>query len=586
MTIATFMSVSSTGDIRRVGGAGTIHTASPEYFTVIEFHRWLQDLADDAIATSDDILDITDDTPSERSTDNIITLINGYNIDDDLAEYLYDGSIIQAAGAEIYDGIVNFGNASFIEVVQNGAYITTDFWNSFTPTGFNADTGAGISHRFLVKTRTGGADIDGRRLLGITHEFGSTYSEFQINGSARGNNVLALSEANDLNNATAAGTVSGWTSIVNNNEGYSLIDVDGNGTPEAYYSNWDLGTQSKNDFYERMKWLVRRGSTETVYGLTQATTPFRGITHQIPVDTPGGSFIWVEPESVSWGTGATAGVGQLIAVDDVDDDATTTMWIQLLSGVAPTDGLVITGATNGASNAVNGTVIARTVPVPFVGASTGSAIIGAYGLGIEAADLTASDLLTDLTNTPNPPPNNVTFTVTGLVSAEDYVIVGPRTATALNKGQLGANALINGAAVGTIVCDGAIPTDTPASGTIRVVNDEGFEVPLAYTSFTGSTFTLSATYDFSGTGVNDSVSAANDIWISYIDAIAGGTQADGIPRQLSFTVVYSTDRDLFVRVRDGGGAPKGSTPIKTFEGNASSLTNTGGSIAAIRTSDL
>jgi len=582
MTIGTFMSVAANGDIRRVGGGSTVHTAAPEYFTVIEFHRWLQDLADDAAAAGDDILDITDNTPSERSTDNIITLINGYNIDDDLAEYLYDGSIIQSAGAVIYDGIVNFGNASFIEVVQNGAYIATDFWNSFSPSGFNADANAGISHRFLVKVRTGGSDIDGRRLLGMSHEFNNTYAEFPINGSARGNNVLALSEAGDLNNATADSSVSGWTSIVNNNEGYTLIDVTGDGTPEPYYSNWDLGTQSKNDFYERLKWLVRRGSTETVYGLDQSTTPFRGITHEINVDTGGGSFNWTEPEAVSW----SGGTGQLIAVDDVDDTSTTKMWIQLLTGVAPTDGQVITGGSSGATNAVNTTVTTRVVPVPFVGASTGSAIIGAYGLGIESADLTASDLMTDLTGTANPPPNNVTFTVSGLVSAEDYVIVGPRLSTALDKAQLGLNATLSAAAVGTIVCDSPIPSDTPSSGTIRVVNDSGYEVRVAYASFTGSTFTLSGTYDFSGTGATDSATAGNDVWISYIDSIAGGSQGDAIPRQLSFTVVYNTDRDLFVRVRDGGGAPKGSTPIKTFEGNASTLTNTGGSIAAIRTSDL
>lgn len=424
MTIASFISISNTGNIRRVGGAGTQHGAAPEYFTVIQLHRHLQDLADDAVAVGDDILDITDDTPSERSTDNIITLINGYNIDDDLAEYLYDGSIIQAGGAEIYDGIVNFGNASFIEVVQNGAYIATDFWNSYTPAGFNADAGAGISHRFLVKTRTGGADIDGRRLLGISHEFGNTYSEFPINGTSRGNNVLALSEANDLNNDTVEATVATWASIVNNNEGYTLIDVTGDGSTEPYYSNWDLGTQSKNDFYERLKWLNRRGSTSTVYGLNQATTPFRGITHEIVVDTPTGTL--VEPESVSW----TGGTGQLIAANSTT--AATKIWIQLLTGVAPTDGQVITGAGAGTVT-VNVTVTTRTVPVPWPGASTGTAIIGSYGLGIESADLAATDLLTDLDGTANPPPNNVTFTVSGLVSAEDYVVVGPRIGSAINK---------------------------------------------------------------------------------------------------------------------------------------------------------
>lgn len=572
MAIGDDFSVASNGDIR--------YTGTTTNYPVIDFHRWLQDLADDAAAAGDDILDITDDTPSERSTDNIITLINGFNIDQTASEHLYDGSIIQTGGDDIWDGIVNFGNAAYIDLVQDGLYLTNDFWNVNTPAGFNADANAGISHRFMAKVRTAGTDIDGRRLLGMTHEFNKTYGEFNINGSARGNNVLALGDADDLNNETVAGTVSGWTSIVNSKEGYSLIDVTGAGT-NPFYSDWDLGTQGKNDFYERLKWLVRRGSTSTVYGLDQSLTPFRGITHEIVVDTPTGTL--VEPEQLTWGTGATAGVGQLIATNSTT--AATKIWIQLLSGVAPTDGLTLTGAGAGTVD-VNVTITPRTVPVPWPGASTGTAVIGSYGLGIESADLASTDKLTDLDGTLRLPPNNVTFVVSGLASVEDYVVVGPRTGTAITKGQLGSNALLNGAAVGTIVSDTVIPTDTPSSGTIRVVNDSGFEVRVAYTSFTGSTFTLTGTYDFSGVDENDSVTAGNDIWISYIDDLAGGVLSDAVPRQLSFTVVYDADRDLFVRIRDGGGAAKASTPTKTFEGNASVLTNVGGSIAAIRTTDL
>ena len=86
----------STRNIRYIGtdhGVGT-----PSYATVIQFHRFLQDRADDAVSAGDDQLDITDLTPSDRSTDNIITLINGYNIDDASAEQLFDGSIIQGSG--------------------------------------------------------------------------------------------------------------------------------------------------------------------------------------------------------------------------------------------------------------------------------------------------------------------------------------------------------------------------------------------------------------------------------------------------------------------------------------------------------
>ena len=73
---------------------------------MLAFHRWLQDLADDGGASGDDFMDITRDTPSDKSFDTIINLSNGYNIDDAAAEHLFGGSIIQAGGDVIYDGSV------------------------------------------------------------------------------------------------------------------------------------------------------------------------------------------------------------------------------------------------------------------------------------------------------------------------------------------------------------------------------------------------------------------------------------------------------------------------------------------------
>ena len=77
---ATHWTISAAGDIRYSGPAHGVASAS--YVTTIELHRWLQDLADDASSSGDDLLDITDVTPSERNgTDNNITLYAPYNID-------------------------------------------------------------------------------------------------------------------------------------------------------------------------------------------------------------------------------------------------------------------------------------------------------------------------------------------------------------------------------------------------------------------------------------------------------------------------------------------------------------------------
>ena len=74
MAIADDFTISTGGDIRYVGAA---HAASGAgYYTVLELHRFLQGIADDAsVAVSGDNIDITSATPSDRSTDNIICLL-------------------------------------------------------------------------------------------------------------------------------------------------------------------------------------------------------------------------------------------------------------------------------------------------------------------------------------------------------------------------------------------------------------------------------------------------------------------------------------------------------------------------------
>ncbi len=551
----------SNGNIRYIGDAHG--GASPSYATVIELHRALQDFADDATDSGDDELSIIDQTPSDRGgADTNITLLNGFNIDQTASEHLYDGSITQGGGDEIYDGIQVFGNAASIQIIQNGARIATDFWNEANMTAATADAVSSTTHRFLIQVRTGGADIDGRRLLGTQRVLGTVYTEFFIGGGTnRGNNVLALTANSDGNNQTVAGTIAGWTDIVNDNEGYVGIDADGNTVNEFYYSDWELGTRTKNQFYERGKWIQREGTAETIYGL--AGDLFRGITHEIAIDTPTGTF--QEPEQVSW----TGGTAQLLAIDSTT--AGTTMWVQLLTGQVPGDNVTITGDTSAATCLVNVTVTARLVPSTFIGTSTGSAINpGAFGLGIGADDLTNSDLLVDLTNTNRTPPNNVQFTVSNLVSG-DRVLVGPEDGSGgLDLDQDTLNGTLNGAAVTAVVVTTSIPTDTPTSGTIRIENDEGRYVRIPYTSYTGSTYTIPS-YDFSGSGINDSCTTGNNVFISYID-LATATTSE------SFTSVYSTDRTLFVRVRNA------TAQIKTFE-STGTLGSSGGSATTGRISD-
>ena len=651
-------------DGNALGNTNTTGGARPAaYHTVIELHRWLQDKADDASSSGDDELDITDSNPSERSTDNIIRLLGSYNIDDQSAEFLYDGSIIQGTGGTevFYDGFVNFGNPEVeIGAIQNGTVISDDFWNLgghhgtatggststlvetgagwtadewvgyvvripakgaqglitanttdtltvadlfygsatsnaaantdvfYIAKGINADPAAGISHRAMLKTRTAGADIDGRRVVGFARTFNKTYSEFTINGTSRGNNVFAISDADDLNNDTAPNSLYDATTTsyvapftnVSVTEGYANLDVNNDGADENFYTTWDRGSGTKvtiNQLYEYTKYQSRYKSelTTPLHGI--AGDLFRGVTHQIEGGGTG-TELFVQNETLSWGSGATAGTGILLAVDNDQDGLTSKIWIQLLTGIAPAAASVaVTGATNGASITTSGAAIARTLNYPFIGQSTGSALIGAYGVGVDTTDLTNADLLRALDNVTYQPPNNVTFTVGGLVDEEDYVLVAPSTgagSTTILTNQMSLVGNLTSATTTSITVNG-IPADTPSSGTIRVFNDAGFQVRVPYSSYTGSTFTVTST-DFSTTNAT----SGNNAYVSYIDELVDTAAAAGTADvSASFTTVYSSDLPLVVKVRDGG-----PSPIKEFI-TASTLGDAGGSVTAIRTSD-
>ena len=567
MSIATDFEIQADKDIRYVGAA---HGASGAgYYSVLEFHRWLQDLADDASASGDDLLAISSDVPSEKLFDTIIRLENGFNIDATAAEHLYGGSVIQAGGDEIYDGLQIIAPVgTHIEVVQNGAIIANDFWNS-TPfgassLGLNPDADNGISHRFMVRVRTGGADIDGRRLLVQTREWGKQFSEFKINGTGRGVNVAALVAADDLNNTTAVGTVAGWSDITNVTAGYNLLDINDDATDEPYYSEWDRGSRTINQLYERAKWLTRRGTSETLYGLNGEL--FRGVTHEVAVTSPRSGTV-SEGVAASW----SGGTGQVLARDS--GATATKLWIQLLTGVAPTAGQTITIGAATVTAAAGTPSTERPLSFPFIGQSTGSALLGGYGVGVEKTDLSVNDRLTDLTNVVRTPPNLVTFTVTGLVSGDDYILVGPEDgAGGLDTDQFTLDGALTGAAVTSVVVNETIPADTPATGTIRIQRANGAFSRHAYTAWAGSTFTIGST-DFSS---NNAANGAN-CYISYIDKLADATTA-------SFQATYVSDRALYVRRRFGGTAPNYTDATKTFT-SIGTLGSAGGSVAAQRLSD-
>ena len=574
---STKWEVRSDRTLRYIGGAHG--TAAANYITVLELHRFLQDRADDGTMSGDDFIDITIANPTDKKFDTIIQLLNGFSLDDayvtPASEFIYGGSIIQGSGGTeaIYDGISIIANRGVVvNVIQNNAVLTNKFWNN-TPfgeveNGINPDEANGIAMQFMVKVKSAGVSIDNGSLIFTTREWGKTFSEFRIPSTDRGKNSVPLTYSDDLNNQTVIGTIAALADITNVTSGFNLIDVDNNAVDEQYYSKWDRGANSINTFYEYMKWKTRNGMATTLYGLTGEL--FRGITHSVAYTAQaGGSFTQGGATPLSWGTGVTAGTGQILA--DNDGGTAGTLYIQLLTGVIPSANTL----TQGVVTATAGIVTSRAISTPMCGQSTGSSLVGSYGFSLEYVDLAVNDKITALDGTTRQPPNNVTFTVGGLATGY-RVMVGPENgAGGLLESQLSNAALLNGVAVTSVVVVEAIPANTPASGTIRIKRADGRFTRHPYSAVNSGTKTFTITaHDFS---TNNAAAGAN-IYISYIDAAATGPT-------ISFNTIQSGGaQTLYVSARFGGTGPSFLDSIKPAN-TTSSLSATGGSATISSVSD-
>lgn len=641
MAIEDDFTIALNGDIR--------YTGTDTYFTVLQFHRYLQAHADNEQMAGNDLLDITSSDPSDRSTDNIITLNSPFNIDDDAAEQLYDGSITQDGGDVLYSGLVVVGSVeSGTElIIIRDNKIVTSWWG----TGINVDAPNNIISRMLIRSRGGdngasnnfdGCDIDSKKIIVMAREFNDKYAEFSLT-LGLGNSTAAIFTVPDLNNETAVGSFPLTTPPNNTTEGYNEINLDNGNGLRPYYSEWDKAIHSINDLYETTKYLTRRGTTEDFYTSFGAEL-FRGITHEWEYDNETGAM--TEGEILAWGMstvytgtggftigervdfGTSGAVGQVIYEEITGneivvyldpnsatpqttelmtgaesaatattggtitggtaaggtglllaDDGTDTMWVQLLSGSPPVDPLFVWGRTSDNSNQVNGAVTSRTVNAEFFGQSTGTSIIGAFGVGVEATDLLTTDSLTDLLNVAQSPPNNQEFVVSGLVSGEDRVLVAKNDGSnAMDYDQYALQITLNAVDETAVVLTGAVDGMTPQTGWLRIlldvpasVGDLGTYKIVAYTSHsfsTNTTFVIGTT-DFTGANI---ATAANNVFVGLIDKEATAVTA-------TFTGVYSGDVSLLGRVRDGGGTPTKPVDYPTTFNSA------GGGFAAIRNED-
>lgn len=350
-----------TGDIAGNGTVnGVIHDRA---YMPLHLHRLLQDLNDDGDISGNDDLSRIDPTASGKDTNDIVNLLSNITITDEIAQHMYGGSISQDDGDTLYSGVdiqVTSPNEDTQPIlIQNDAIVTNYWKNAFMP-----DSIAG-NVRILLPTRKDGVDFDWKRVKGKLSEFGDS---FFVGGTTLsvGKTALALFSSTDGNNQTAVGTVAGapYNTIVVT-EGYQTMNYNNGNGATPFGLKVDFGSASSKQTYERTKYIQRRGTSETLFGLNAQYVD--GINLNFAYDNEsGGPFS--ENEKLAWGLVVTynsqttnlsigevvnfsgGSKGRLIYMND--GGATGTLIFDMNGNTIPTVSETMTGVTSGGDGTI------------------------------------------------------------------------------------------------------------------------------------------------------------------------------------------------------------------------------------------
>ena len=223
------------------------HVSGTTRYAVNAFYSWLMDLFDDA-GQMDDAVAMQANTPTEYS------MINGWTFNDDSdLDFLYGGSIILGGGTDIWANFYNIVGGlkagTVLYILQNNALVNT--YSGYT----NGDLDQ------LVKVRSGGSDIDDKKVTILARNLGDTYDMFQVTATATGGrNPVALATATDLNDDSSTAS-SGTLSVA-----FGTVSRDiGDGTGSHNYDvEVDATGYTCAQAYKYLKYLTRRQSTSAV----------------------------------------------------------------------------------------------------------------------------------------------------------------------------------------------------------------------------------------------------------------------------------------------------------------------------------
>ena len=417
----------------------------------------------------------------------------------------------------------------------------------------------------LIKVKESGTKIDNSYLTVLARTYKSLYDHFVIDATS-GRNPVPLAAFTDGNNQTESGIVAAYTGFTFT-FGHASKDLANGNNAQPYDCVIDCNNHTISEVYEYLKYATRSGSSTTLNGVQgEFYIAVGDIRFDYDHET-GSNFS--EGEQIN-GTGGV--YGHLVSL--IDNGDTGTMVLRNIHGVF-IDNMNLTGLTTNTTAQVNGTVdtITPQKQSPF-GSLAGGKFFGARGVWLEnvaAVDANNYQLI-DSTGTTQAPPSSIYITVSGL-EIGDVVSVFRTTGNnkIINKTYLTSHASSNtsGSTSFTIIED--IPSDTPESGVIRIVDtSENSEKRYSYTSYLGKVFSgITKLFGTLDAGLDQDYVSDDTAYVPYVDTIAGSAI-------VSVAITFSEVRYIYANVRH-----KGIVPFDV----KGTITSTGYSLTAIRTTD-
>lgn len=375
MPIASDLTIDASGNVRQVT---PFVPGTHSRYTTLELHAFLQDLADNAVATGDDLVSILGANPSElagkrnASRPMALTLLPNINIDGATSQWFKFGSIEQNSGNDLFTGLKVIGSlveSSPVYILQNNAKLTK-YW---------ADADVNTAFQILVQAKSGGAMIDSGNITVYSRKYGQTYSHFDVSLSAGGEQPAALATAVDANVntatitpaiaasyfATAIGGTGGVSPKIALAYGDTTQDLGGGQGSLLHKGTITLdGSLTLSQVYQAMQWACSELSTITFNGIPGFR--YRVLPGQAYAENaaaPFGSYAggkWFVAQGW-WVTGVQAGDSknyQLVSHTGVTETPPTSIAIQV-GGLTAGD-YVLVGRDNGSGGFTQDTTLAST----------------------------------------------------------------------------------------------------------------------------------------------------------------------------------------------------------------------------------